>query len=49
MWGEDIFVRSLAFPLGGDLEEAGRNLLTARVAECNWSIDTLIALKVWHG
>ena len=27
MWGEDIFVRSLAFPLGGDLEEAGRNLL----------------------
>ena len=27
LWGSDIFVRSLAFRLGGDLEEAGRNLL----------------------
>ena len=27
MWGSDIFVRSLDFHLGGDLEEAGRNLL----------------------
>ena len=27
MWGSDIYVRSLAFGLGGNLEEAGRNLL----------------------
>ena len=27
MWGSDIFVRYLAFRLGGDLEEAGQNLL----------------------
>jgi len=27
MWGMDIHVRSLSFPLGGDLEEAGRSLL----------------------
>lgn len=27
LWGSDIFVRSLPFRLGGDLEEAGRSLL----------------------
>jgi 5-methylcytosine-specific restriction enzyme subunit McrC len=27
MWGNDIYVRSLAFRLDGDLEEAGRSLL----------------------
>jgi 5-methylcytosine-specific restriction enzyme subunit McrC len=27
LWGSDIFVCSLAFRLGDDLEEAGRNLL----------------------